>query len=247
MTQTEEILDALKKQLRSRGLTYADVAQALEVSEASIKRLFSEQSFSLKRLEALCDFLGITIFDLSKQSRLAEEAKTSVLDIDQEKALANDPLLLLYFYLLINGWTAKRIERQYHLKSTQSTNLLAKLDKLSLIELLPKNKVRCLTARYIAWRANGPVRRRYESKAITEFIAALFNAQDEHFSFQFGELSKASAAVLKRKLKKVEKEFQDLVDVDLPLPHEEKDSVGLLLASRQWVFSLVEILKTDVN
>lgn len=245
MTQTEEILDALKKQLRSRGLTYADVAKAIQVSEASVKRLFSEQSFSLKRLEAICDFLEITLFDLTKQTRLAEEVKASELSVSQEKALANSPHLLLFFYLLINGWTAKRIERRYQIAAVKSTKLLAQLDRLGLIELLPKNKVRCLTSRYIAWRPNGPIRQRYESQAITEFITHLFKAPDEHFSFQYGELSPASAAVLKRKLAKVEKEFQDLIDVDLPLPPEEKESVGLLLASRQWVFSVVELLKSD--
>ncbi|WP_144394207.1 helix-turn-helix domain-containing protein [Pleionea sediminis] len=245
MTQTEEILDALKKQIRSRGLTYLDVARALDISEASVKRLFSEQSFSLKRIEAICDFLGIAIFDLTKQTRLAEEAQTSVLSVDQEQALAENPLLFLYFYLLNNGWTAKRIERKYQVESTKSTQLLAKLDRLKLVELLPRNKVRCLTARYIAWRPNGPIRKRYESQAITEFVSNLFKSSDDHYSFQFGELSTASMALLKRKLTKVEKEFNDLIDVDLHLPPEEKESVGLFLASRRWVFSVVELLRAD--
>ena len=53
MSQTDQILTALKKCLRAKGLTYRDVAAALELSEASVKRLFSEQSFSLKRLEEI--------------------------------------------------------------------------------------------------------------------------------------------------------------------------------------------------
>jgi DNA-binding Xre family transcriptional regulator len=59
MSQTNNLLLALKKQLRAQGKTYADVAQLLDLSEASVKRLFASQSFTLQRLEQLCDWLQI--------------------------------------------------------------------------------------------------------------------------------------------------------------------------------------------
>ena len=34
------LIDALKRALRARGVTYRDVARALELSEPSVKRLF---------------------------------------------------------------------------------------------------------------------------------------------------------------------------------------------------------------
>ena len=41
MQETAKLLAALKQALRARGLTYADVAEALGVAESSVKRLFS--------------------------------------------------------------------------------------------------------------------------------------------------------------------------------------------------------------
>ena len=69
MSQTSDLLAALKKCLRAKGLTYRDVAQALQLSEASIKRLFSEQTFSLSRLEDVCRFLDMSIYDLARLAR----------------------------------------------------------------------------------------------------------------------------------------------------------------------------------
>ena len=67
MSQTNNLLLALKKQLRAQGKTYADVAQLLDLSEASVKRLFASQSFTLQRLEQLCDWLQIEFSELMQQ------------------------------------------------------------------------------------------------------------------------------------------------------------------------------------
>jgi hypothetical protein len=40
--------------------------------------------------------------------------------------------------------------------------------------------------------------------------------------------------------KKLEKELDDLVELDMSLPLERKRGVGLLLAFRPWVFSLLD-------
>ena len=103
MNQTTQMLGELKKCLRRKGLTYRDVAQALGLSEPSVKRIFSEETFSLKRLEEVCRLLDMTIFDLAKLTRMDAEEQATVLDTAQERALAEDTALLTYFYLLLTG------------------------------------------------------------------------------------------------------------------------------------------------
>ena len=51
MDQTAKLLDTLKAYLKSRDITYRNLAQRLKLSESSIKRVFSEKTLSLKRLE----------------------------------------------------------------------------------------------------------------------------------------------------------------------------------------------------
>ena len=99
MSQTAQLINTLKKCLKAKGFTYRELAKELNLSEASIKRLFSEKSFSLKRLEAVCHVLDLNFYDLAKISVDAETGP-SMLTVEQEKNLSDNPKLLVYFYLL---------------------------------------------------------------------------------------------------------------------------------------------------
>ena len=58
MSQTVQLVDTLKKLLRERKITYAEVAEKLNLSEANVKRMFSKRHFTLNRLEEICDMAG---------------------------------------------------------------------------------------------------------------------------------------------------------------------------------------------
>ncbi len=49
MSQSAALVATLKQALRAQGKTYVDVAEALDLSVASVKRLFAQNSFSLER------------------------------------------------------------------------------------------------------------------------------------------------------------------------------------------------------
>jgi AraC-like DNA-binding protein len=50
MAQIDRLIDELKRYLKVHGVTYAALARRLSLSESSVKRLFAQQSFSLRRL-----------------------------------------------------------------------------------------------------------------------------------------------------------------------------------------------------
>ena len=64
MTQSQAMITTLKTVLRQQGKTYQDVAAHLQLSQASIKRLFSEKTFSLQRFEQVCEFAGMQLSEL---------------------------------------------------------------------------------------------------------------------------------------------------------------------------------------
>ena len=53
MTLRVQLVEALKRVLKAQGLTYANLAERIGMSEASVKRMFSEQSIRLERLTIL--------------------------------------------------------------------------------------------------------------------------------------------------------------------------------------------------
>src|SRR4029079_5338565 len=68
MTDTQQLVDVLKQLLKARGLTYADLAPRLGLSHASVKRLFSAQTFTLGRLADVRRALEIDVCVLVRAS-----------------------------------------------------------------------------------------------------------------------------------------------------------------------------------
>lgn len=242
MNQTTRIIKTLKKCLKAKGVTYKQLAKELNLSEASIKRLFSEHSFSLKRLEQVCRFLDLSFFDLAKLSEKAKPAP-NVLTLEQEAALAENPKLLVYFYLLLNGREPESIVADYKISGRESLKFLLALDRLKLISLYPDNRVVLLTQKNIDWRKNGPIRAEYEQRIRQEFSRPAYDQKDFRFYFETGKLSRASRDLMFRRIDRLVKEYMELTELDKALPQEESLSTGLMLTFRPWVFSLVNDFK----
>jgi transcriptional regulator with XRE-family HTH domain len=238
MSESAQIVSVLKRSLKARGMTYRELARAVGLSEASIKRVFAQETFSLARLEQFCNALGMSIAEAVRMSAPQALQAGQQLTIEQEEALASDPRTLSTFYLLLNGHTAQHIAGELGLGERELRKILVQLDAAKLIELQPKLKVRLRTSNAIAWRSNGPVRRTYEQQVKSEFLRGDFEGQNELLNFASAELSAASAAILGRKVEALARDFADLAALDATLPNVGKRSMGLLLALRPWVFSM---------
>jgi transcriptional regulator with XRE-family HTH domain len=243
--QSAQLITTLKRALKARGLSYAQVAKALGMSESSIKRVFAEQTFTLARLEAICDLLGMTVSELA---RLSDEMDDTAQELSaaQERVLADDPVLLLYFYLLLNGWTPDQVRKHFHLSGRRSALYLNELERHGLISIAPSGRLRVLVSQHIAWRAGGPMRQRYDEYVKREFfVDADFGGADEIFHYVSGELSEASRAIISRKLNVIAREMEDLAKLDRTLSPSARRHMGLVIGYREWVFEVVEHLRKE--
>ena len=106
------LVEALKRTLKAKGLTYADVAGAIALSEASVKRMFARGDFTLQRLEEICRFARIDLTELA-ESAGEDTQGIAHLSVEQEEEIVSDPRLLLVAWCAVNNWT-KRIETLKH-------------------------------------------------------------------------------------------------------------------------------------
>lgn len=242
LPQTSLLVAALKRALKTRGLTYAQVAVALELSEASVKRLFSEESFSVQRLEQVCNLAGISLVDLA---RMADDGSGGVRELseEQEEALVADPKLFLVFYLVLNRYSLDDIMADYQIDQHEGIRLLARLDRMGLIELQPGNRVRLLTSRFLTWRENGPIRHFFDKRVREEFFESRFDQPGEYLKLVPAMLSRASLRIMERKLALLAQEFNELSRLDAALPLDERHGCSLMLAQRLWKFSLFSALE----
>ncbi len=236
------IVRALKTTLKAREMTYEELASRLGLSHASVKRLFAEETFTLKRIEDICGVLEIDFFDLARMAR-GSSTDTDELSDAHEKALASDAKLLGTFYLVFNDWTAEEILDAFELTPAECTGLLLQLDKLGLIEVGANNAVRLRVPKTIRLQRNGPIRRAHGRSVVSDFLQADFAALGGFFRFEFRDLSRSSVAHLERKLVRLANELHELAELDSYLPAEQRQTVGMALGMRPWTMSWVTGLK----
>lgn len=237
MDETHQLVDALKRCVKARGLTYRTLASRIGPSEASVKRIFAHRSFTVRRLEQVCKAMDMSVTELIRMIDRSASAVT-MLSVEQETALARDIALLSYFYLLLNGWTDTEILREYEFDAAQIERLRSRLIELELIESLPRRRIRLRVSRRLVWRPDGPVRRAHERQVQKEFLRSAFSGRGEFLGWQPAELTESSVGVLKRKLEHLHDEFLQMAELDT-LSSQPRHSTALLVAFRPWVFSLV--------
>jgi AraC-like DNA-binding protein len=223
-------------------VTYGDLAQRVGLSEASVKRLFSQQTFTLSRLQQVLEVLELDFFELAKLARGAGDAPQEMTEA-QEQALAAEPHLMGVFYLLFNDWQPAQILARYELSEAELTRLLAKLDRLQLIDLLPGNRIRLKVSRHLRLKPSGAIRAKHGQRTMAEFLAVEFDRHGGHFLFEYRDISPASFAVMQRKIDRLAAEFNELAELDSTLPPDQRPSIGLALGMRPWRIGQVTGLK----
>jgi DNA-binding Xre family transcriptional regulator len=243
--ETARIVSSLKRIMKSRAMTYAQLARDIGLSEPSVKRILSRQTLTLNRLAQICRALDVSIHEVARLAAEVSADSTDTLSLEQETALAADWNLLACFYLLANGHTGREIAAELRAEERQVRRWFVRLHALRLVELRSNLRARPRVASAIAWRKDGPVRRLYEQRAREEFLTSLFSAAGEAQHFRSAELSDASWRVFLRKLERLSAEFRDLAEIDRSLASREKRSVAMFIAGRPWVFSMFRPLRTD--
>ena len=236
MSDVPGIVDALKRALRAHRITYNVVAEALDMSEANVKRMFKSQSVTLGRVEQICRLMDMDLPDLF-QMYDASRQRLKQLTVEQEKELVNDTRLLMIAVAVRNHFTFEEILDHHHIGEMDVIRCLAKLDKLKIIDLLPNNKIKLRIDENFSWIPHGPIESFYEKTIQKEFMTGRFPSNSRLFSF--GLLSERSIAVLNTKLRALAHEFIELSKQDRKLPLELRHSAGMLTGIRQWEFSVL--------
>lgn len=233
MAHSGALVEVLKRELKTRGVTYAQVARKLGLSEASVKRMFSRREFTLKRLDQVCQ---LTHSDFSDLTRILnrEETLISQLTQEQEKEIASSIKLFLVAVCALNHVGPEQIIEIYDVSQAECIQLLVKLDRIGFIRLLPGNRIRLLVSRDFAWLPDGPIQRFFKQHAHGDFVRSSFDRPDEYFVAVNGMLSAGSRATIVARLKRIAREFSELHNDDVRLPPSQRLNMTMLVAIRHW-------------
>lgn len=233
VAQTEALIETLKQALKQHRVTYAQVARALAMSEANVKRMFATRRLTLDRLEAVCHVLGMELSDLF---HLYEQSRHQIthLSLEQEEELVKDISLLLVAVSVRNRLSYDDIINNYRISPMECIRCLAALDRLKVIDLLPNNRIKLRIDEDFRWLPGGPIERFFETQVLSHFLKSGFHGKLEERLFVFGVLSEGSVQHLLNRIQTFASEFTELHRQDSSLPLHSRRTVGLLLAMRPW-------------
>lgn len=232
MLSSKQVVHTLKKVLKSKGISYKELAQKLNLSEPSIKRIFSDEDFSLSRLEKICDSIGMDFFELMQTAFSSNAVSRQELTIEQEEFLCKSSDSFTFFHLLLQGESVQNICKKHALSELRKTKILLELEKAGLLELHVDNKVKLLVSRSIRWIPDGPLKRKYGERLRSQFFNSTFKGTDEHLRMISTRLSLSTQTIIQRKTKQLIREIEDMCALEENSEDLPEASFNILLAYR---------------
>jgi len=236
MSQVNQLIFYLKKAIRAQGISYKDLAIKLDVSESTLKRWFSKNTFSIDRLDEICEALALDLSDIIPARK--SKHRVSCLTEDQEWELEADDSLFAVFYLALGRASKETILENYDITEPRLRSLLIRLDHLELIELHPQDRIVPLVNQDIRWIPSGPLDQKYGKQIRQDFMETTFQGELEEFWLVSGKMSKASLQVFSRKLNRLLDEFHDLIELDTD--HKDKIKLTFFAAHRPWELPMLK-------
>ncbi len=236
MSSPELLLQVLRSEMRAANMTYRGLAERLDLSESSIKRMFSQGDMSLSRLAQVCKVIGVALEDVLRQAADAAP-QSDTLTLAQERALVADAKLLMVATCCLGHWTLEQIIETYAISEAECIGYLLKLDRLALIELKPLNRYRLRVSRAFRWLPDGPVQQLMRQHVVGDYFAGRFDGPGETMLCVHGRLTDPSAQELVQKIQQLAAELARLHQDDQRLQPALRDGYTLLLGLRSWEFS----------
>ena len=232
---TQLLIEAMKDELRAAGMTYADLAEKIKMSESSVKRMFSRREMPLSRIDEICQACKITFDELARKVVDAQPMVTE-LTPEQEEAVSKDGKLLLVAICCLSQWTFEQVLETYHFTEPELITCFTKLDRLGVIELKAMNRYRLKLAKTFRWRPDGPLMRYFRDHVIQDYFNGRFSRDGETVHIVHGTISTAMAPTFVDRLKRVGQDFSAQHLADQKLKSELTGGYTLILAMREWEF-----------
>lgn len=211
------VFSVLKKALKARAMTYADLAIELDLSEPSVKRIFSEGDCKLSRLLEICEILDVSAEDVMQRAeRNGDESKFLSLAI--EAKFAANPSVFALFILLRDAISEEHIKQVYNLREEDMFAHGRELERLGLAEVHP-------TGRRIRLKLNQPVKFRHSGplhKLMKKINVQFFSQVMDKGTTEESTMTGVSRRVLPDTVKIIQKEIIELNKLLINLARQDQ-------------------------
>jgi transcriptional regulator with XRE-family HTH domain len=228
------LVDALKRALKAKGITYAEVAQRIGMSEANVKRMFSQKNFTLHKLETVLHVTGLDLIEVA-HSAYDDSKLISELSHRQEKEIIGDTKLTIMAVSTLNLLTLEQIIDRFIFTEAEAVKYLVRLDKIGFLKLLPNNRYKLLVSRHFRWRPDGPIQTYFRELAFRDYLDSQFDGEFEVLRLVNVMVSRHHIPALLEKTKQLASEIAQQGHEDAYVPFDDKRAISFLLSARPWM------------
>jgi transcriptional regulator with XRE-family HTH domain len=234
---SKEIMSTIKKAASAKGYTQQSLALALNVSLPTLKRWLGGRGVSLEVLKRLADHVGLSISEIASMVENVSPTKFQYSD-EQEEYFSHYPDCLAFFDYLLRGFVVSQIKRKFGLSLAQCERYLSKLEKLDLIDWLPRNRIVLRCDGEPEWKPHGPLAQRLRGVIFEDFMkASTVRSQ----AFLLHDFLPADQKVIQSKIEDVI-DFASQCHRRAKASQEVSNPTGIFLAMKEFRWSLDQFL-----
>ncbi|WP_246087334.1 helix-turn-helix domain-containing protein [Sphingorhabdus contaminans] len=241
-SESQRMLAALKRHLKTAGWTAATIAQKLQIGEATAKRWLAGKALTIDRLTALADLCDLSLSELVRETERPAARLARELTLAQERALMADEFMALMFFTILSGYPPEETAADFELPISMVEGALVRLERLALIDRLSGGRVRALVDRTVVWR-KAPMRQLFETRMKAQFMAIDFAAPETPYASEVVKLSPQGAAALAELIEEYRRRVQLLAEHDRETSHLPASWYTMLAVMRPLDLSGLERLR----
>ena len=148
----------VKKILKTRSLTYKQLAAKLSMSESGVKKIFLAQDASYSRICELCQALDISLGELLAMESHWQPKKITFTAAQEEYLLDDETALEVFFLLAYDDLNPKETASALQISETTLSAIIRKLDELDLIKWMPGDRIEFPRDGVVLWEQGELVR-----------------------------------------------------------------------------------------
>jgi transcriptional regulator with XRE-family HTH domain len=194
LNEYRSAIENLKKALKEKRITYAQMAQDLGLSESGIKKIFAARDGSFQRLVQIAKYVGLSVAELVEDTR---STKVGFTDKEQSEFLKDVRLFHAYWMLVYERASLEQVQAGLKISKAEAFKLARKLDALNLIKLLPGDRVLVPAIQVIHWDTDGEfIRKIYKewSRGLVSDVAKPKSTDGEYFLIRYLQMTKKTYA-----------------------------------------------------
>jgi transcriptional regulator with XRE-family HTH domain len=151
---------SLKAALKSRGVTYGEVAREVGCSESTIKHLFHGQDAPISRIIEICNAIGVSFPDLVNLS--GDYVSHFTMTEEQERFFADNLNFYEFFRkVFFEGKSSREVKVEHGLDERSLRRYLRELDRIGILELQPGDRLVFKVHGMQQFIPGGPLMQRY--------------------------------------------------------------------------------------